>query len=400
MANEDSRVLEGYPIICFAPNDWWGMNPSCATHIMTRLADLNPVLFVNPFSSDMSAGIRRGIGVRIWRKVKSLFKVLRHPRKNLWIFSPFFVPFQGRSWIDRLNNFLLRFQFYFVRKSLGFQRPIVWVENLRSADLIHWMNPALVVYHISDLFTHCTYTARQDVLRQRDEQIVKASDLIICVSDLLHQRYSARHANVHYIPHGVDYEKFRQAAQSHNILPELREIPRPIAGYFGTMTANNDIELLLFCARNLPKVSFVFAGQITGGDYSELLALPNVYHLGRLAYENIPSLCAGFDVCMLQWKVTEWIRNCNPLKLQEYMASGHPIVSVPIREIEDNYSSLVSVASDKEQFCQAILWELANDTSERSLKRIDIAKNHSWIQHVNRISELIIQAVAGKNQYQ
>jgi glycosyltransferase involved in cell wall biosynthesis len=137
----------------------------------------------------------------------------------------------------------------------------------------------------------------------------------------------------------------------------------------------------------------VFAGQITGGDYRELLSLPNVYHLGRVPYEKIPILNTNFDVCLLQWKVTDWIRNCNPLKLFEYMASGKPIVSVEINEVVDNYAGLVSVAYSKEEYCRAISDELAQDTAERRKARIEIAAQHGWDAHIEIISGLIEQTM-------
>jgi len=40
---------------------------------------------------------------------------------------------------------------------------------------------------------------------------------------------------------------------------ELADMPRPVAGYYGTLTVHNDIESLLWCAEKLPDVSFVFA---------------------------------------------------------------------------------------------------------------------------------------------
>lgn len=372
------------------------MNPSCTTHIMRRLAQNNKVLFVNPFSSDLSGGLKRGIGVRILRKIKSLYKVVRKPCENLYVFSPFFFPFQGKKRMDALNNTLLKIQFWLLLKFIGIRKPILWVENLRSADLLAGFEPGAVVFHVSDLFTQCKYTANRQVLETREKKILAASDLVICVSRPLQKRHSELHSNVHYIPHGVDFFKYHEAVLSGQTLPELSGIPHPIAGYFGTMTANNDIELLLHCARQLPHVSFVFAGLITGGNYDDLLSLPNVYHLGKLPYEKMPLLCAGFDVCLLQWKMSEWIRNCNPLKLLEYMASGKPIVSVPIRDVEERYSDLVSIADGKEAFCAAIKRELQSDTSRRSAARVEIARQHDWEQHVRQIETLISDTLSPK----
>ncbi len=385
-----------YEILCFAPSDWWGRNPSCTTHIMRRMAQQHRVIFINPFSSDLSGGLKRGIGARILRKLKSLCKIIRKPCDNLYVFSPVFLPFQGKRIIDKLNNFFLKIQLQLLFKSLRINKPVLWVENLRSADLLDWLKPELVLFHVSDFFTKCKYTSNHKLLELREKKILAASDLVICVSEQLYQIHSKNHSNVHYIPHGVDFSKYRQAVSSGKILDQLSNVPKPIIGYFGTMTANNDIELLLYCARNLPKASFVFAGQITGGNYEDLLKLPNVYHIGMLPYEKIPLLCASFDVCMLQWKMNEWIRKCNPLKLFEYMASGKPIVSVEILEIQENYSDLISVVNSKEAFCKAIEWELENDDSQRSNARVQIAKEHDWEHNVSQILKLISNTLSNK----
>lgn len=392
-------MLEGYNIICFAPGDWWGMNPSCTTHIMKRFSGRNKVLWINPVSSDILGSLgkkRKGLWVRIKRKLKSMAKYIRQPQENLYVFSPFFLPFQGVRGIDGLNNFLLQVQLKIVLGILGMKNPLLWVENIRWADTIDKLKHQCILYHVSDLFSKCGYTLKKEPLEKREQAVSKRADVVICVSKALYELKKKEHSNVHYLPHGVDYALFRQAAQDNPGLAELDKIPHPIAGYYGTLTAGNDIDLLEYCARSLPDISFVFVGQVTRGDYSTLFGLPNVYYLGKFPYEKIPPLCASFDVCLLPWKVSDWIKNCNPLKQFEYMASGKPIVSVEINEILQNYGEWVSVAYDKEQFCEAIVWELQNDTAERAGNRIDIAKDHSWEKHTEIISELIQAAIKTK----
>ena len=388
-------MIENHSIICFAPNDFWAMNPSCTNHLMDRFTRKNKVLYINPFSSDI-LGERKNVSRRIGRKVKSIFKCFRKVRKNLYVFSPVFLPLQGNPIIDMVNNIALRFQLILACRLAGVSRPIIWVENPRAADMLDWFSAEAIVYHISDLFSKSRYVGNKEKLRRREEIVTGKSDLLFCVSKPLYQLKSACRGNVFYLPHGVDFDLFRQACAAEP-LKELADIPKPIAGYYGTMTANNDIELLLYCARRLPNVSFVFAGQITSGDYSELQKLPNVYLLGELPYVKIPRLCAGFNVCMLQWKMTDWIRSCNPLKMMEYMASGKPIVSVPIQEVVDNYSDIISVAESKEQFCDAIDSELTNDSPERSNRRIEIARSHSWLSNIEEISERITEVINKNN---
>lgn len=391
-------MLENHNIICFAPSDFWGMNPSCATHIMRKLSKKNKVLYINPFSSDLLGGVKKkkGLVARIVRKLKSIVRYLRQPEENLYVFSPVFLPLQGKPVFDKINNILLKLQIKMTCRFIGISEPILWLENVRAADMMGWFKSPLTVYHVSDLFANSSYTANQQSQRRREERISNESDLTICVSKELYVLKKAARDNVFYIPHGVDFDLFQEAVRKKETLEELKDVPKPVAGYFGTMTAYNDIDLLLWCACNLPDVSFVFAGQITGGDYSQLRRLDNVYLLGRMRYEKIPRLCACFDVCMLQWKMSEWIRCCHPLKMFEYMASGKPIVSVPIKEVMQ-YSDIVSIANDKQQFCDAIRWELDNDTPQRAQRRIEIAQQQSWDKNVEKISELIIQSMSIKH---
>lgn len=391
----ENLMLKDQSIICFAPSDWWGMNPSCTTHLIRRFARQNKVLYVNPFSSDLmgvTAGKRRGFAQRAFRKLKSLSKWLRRADDNLYIFSPVFIPIQGNPHMDALNNRLLHLQLQLACRAAGIRKPLIWVENLRAADLLKYYKGAYTLFHVSDLFTHDGYVADKSVLRMREQRVLEASGDVVCVSQTLYGNYCDQRTGVHYLPHGVEFERFFAASQQAQRPPELKGIAGPIAGYFGTLTGSNDIALWELCADRLKDVSFVFVGRVTGGDYTRLQAKPNVRFLGPLPYERIPAVCAGFDVCMLAWKMSPWIRSCSPLKLFEYMACGKPVVSVDIEEAR-KYAEVISVANSHEEFCRMLRWELENDTPERRQKRIDIARQNDWEGKVERLSAIILEGM-------
>ena len=392
-------MLKNCDIICFGPSDWWGMNPSCATHIMSRLSQQNRVVYVNPISSDI-LGMRgkSRLVTRIFRKFKSMIKLVRKSGENLWIVSPLFLPMQGNSLVDKINNLLIGSQIKLLMVFLRFKTPLLWVENIRAADFVKRFKWRFRIYHVSDFFAQCPNTYNKEKLRLREKTVSKNSDLIICVSKKLFESKKDSYDNVHYLPHGVDFDHFDKPAVTRQSFEQLQDIKHPVAGYFGTLTDCNDIELLEYCAVNLPMVTFVFAGQITGGDYTLLSTLPNTVFLGRIAYEDISKLCRIFDVCLLPWKMDKWMESCNPLKLFEYMAAGKPIVSVPIDEIVRNYSDVVSIAEDKAEFCRAIKWELKNDSLARRERRIAVARRNSWGSKIEVLSDLINQGLAKKNR--
>ena len=219
-------MIEGRNIICFGPSDWWGMNPSCTTHIMSRFTAKNKVLYINPFSSDFSGGIKSGMSRRVARKIKSIVKCLKRPAKGLYVFSPVFIPPQGRPIIDAINNVFLKLQIKLVCLFLGFSKPVLWMENVRAADALDWFDNKIVIYHVSDLFEECNYVSNKNMSRIREQKISESSDALICVSHRLYETKAGQRENVFYLPHGVDFELFRQAANDGSeVAEELAEIP-------------------------------------------------------------------------------------------------------------------------------------------------------------------------------
>lgn len=384
------NILRGHDIVCFGPGDWWNMNPSCATRIMTRLSSANRIIYINPISSDLlGISAKSKLALKISRKLKSCLKYLKKANSNLYIFSPFFLPVQGNAVIDYMNNAFIWLQITALFFFLHIKNPLLWIENIRAADFIPFYKWKFIVYHASDLFDHCPYTRNKEKLRLRETAVSEKSDLIICVSKKLYENKQHRNSNAEYLPHGVDFDKFYKPSASANSFEQLMNRKHPFIGYFGTLTALNDIKLLEYCAAKLPQMTFVFAGRITAGDYTRLIALPNTVFLGKIPYSQIPVLCSLFDVCLLPWILNDWISHCNPLKLFEYMASGNPIVSIPIPEVADNYSDIISIAHNKYDFCAAIEWELKNDTTFRRRKRIAIARRNDWRNQIVRISKMI-----------
>ena len=78
-----------------------------------------------------------------------------------------------------------------------------------------------------------------------------------------------------------------------------------------------------------------------------------MHWLGFRPYEEIPRYGAGFDVAIMPWRDNEWIRNCNPIKLKEYLALGLPVVSTDFPEVH-RYASVVRIARSPEEFVQLV----------------------------------------------
>jgi glycosyltransferase involved in cell wall biosynthesis len=190
-------------------------------------------------------------------------------------------------------------------------------------------------------------------------------------------RTRADPAKVLYWPHRVEAAQFLAAAARKTVPADLRDIPRPVIGYYGTLTDSNDWETLAYCATRRPQYSFVLVGRkeiaVTGTEH-----LSNVHFLGVRPYREIGDYGAAFDVAVMFWVRRDWIKNCSPLKLKEYLALGKPVVSTRIEEVEREFGDIVFTAETPEQFLRALDRAVREDLSDRIRRGVEKVRGDSW----------------------
>ncbi|MEH6591100.1 MAG: glycosyltransferase, partial [Halioglobus sp.] len=155
----------------------------------------------------------------------------------------------------------------------------------------------------------------------------------------------------------------------------------PVIGYFGSITDSNDWDMIEHAALERPEWQFVFIGKKLI-NLPALEVLPNVHFLGFTPYEDLPGIAVNFDVGIMFWKMTDWIKACSPLKFKEYLAMGLPVVSVPIDEVVNKYSDYAEVASTGPEFVKAVEKCLTMDVK---VKHREFAKQYSWTEAVREI---------------
>jgi len=173
--------------------------------------------------------------------------------------------------------------------------------------------------------------------------------------------------------------------ESETVIPEdMADIPEPRIGYFGSLTDSNDLEVIRYSATEDTSLQFVLIGRQLG-DYSDISGLPNVHLLGFKPYSEIPLYGKYFNAGIMNWKMTDWIKHCSPVKTKEYLSLGLPVVSCPIEEIVNNYIEFVEIAETGPEFLSAIHKVLQEDSSELKQKRINRMRNESWDMRVQEI---------------
>jgi len=87
--------------------------------------------------------------------------------------------------------------------------------------------------------------------------------------------------------------------------------------------------------------------------------------------------------------------NIYPLKINEYLSVGVPVVLTTFAELPD-FKEVVTFASNKELFYTAIKDEIEHDNITMIKKRIEFAKMNSWENRANQFGNILENLLSGK----
>lgn len=373
---ENQRNMD---ILCFGGIDWWYHNRSHFDIQMLRCcSQYGNSIYVNSIVMQ-KPGIRQGRKFidRLFRKAKSICRGLKKTDEGFWVYSPLSLPVHHIGWLRPLNKMLLQFQLWLVSRKLGLRNPIVWVACPAACDVAINMKKSRLIYQRTDCFEEFPGVDVQTI-KDYDQKLKATADLTLFVNRVLYEEESKQCKRALYVDHGVDFDMFASATVGEEIADEMRNLKKPIVGYFGDLDDYKlDIELIKKVVDLLPEMSFVFIGKALV-DNLELISRKNVWMLGHKPYEQIADYGKCFDVATLPWRQSCWNKACNPIKLKEYLALGKPVVSTSAFSEIQKYLDVSYVADTPEEFAKCVLKALNEDSPERIAARRKKVKKATW----------------------
>jgi hypothetical protein len=210
-----------------------------------------------------------------------------------------------------------------------------------------------------------------------EELLFQLADAVVTTSEALLAKAKAKGAReTTLIRNGCDYDFFSAQPRQAFSLPFVPQ--GRIFGYYGSIREWFDFELLYEAARLRAEDSFILVGNKNQDPAFKHNCPSNVHLLDAAPYEELPALLALFDVCLIPFKKTPLTMATNPVKIYEYFATGKPVVSVRLPELE-TYKDLSYLYSSKDEFLQALdAAAQEKKDSELIAKRKHEAKLNSW----------------------
>ncbi len=384
------------PLIVFGED--WGAHPSSTQHLVKVLGQTRPVIWLN------SIGLRKPkLSLhdfkRLFNKVKSFIVNLptinkkedkqnskstqgTHTNSQFIIINPLVIPC-ANSWFSlKLSKVILKWQLQLAYKKLSIKDPIIWSSLPTSVDYLALFNKAPCVYYCGDDFNSLAGVDHQFVC-QKEALLVEKSSYIFTASKKMLDRFP--HNKAVNIPHGVNFSLFsEQVNQTPLDLPQ----GKPIAGFYGSISAWLDQNLLMQAIKALPHWHFVFIGKVDC-NVDELQQFPNVYFLGTKPHNELPKYIQNWNVAMLPFVNNKQVQMCNPLKLREYLASGTPIVTTDFNAL-NGYRKHLQVASKTMPFHQAILLANAEITPAVNFDKLETMSDLLEITEIKTTRQLSV----------
>jgi glycosyltransferase involved in cell wall biosynthesis len=341
----------------------------------SRLASRHPILFVEEPSRSSDADVDR---LRI-----------REAQPNLLVVEPCLSERVSTSRTDEARVHTLLREALPAPIRAKFARAAHWLYTpLMTPQVDAFAEPMAVVYDCMDELSKFDFASPE--IPERERELIRRADLVFTGGYELYLSKRALHPRVRFFGCGVDFDHFRSAASSQPPA-DLQAIRGPRLGYVGVIDERLDYELIGRLAEARPDCNVVMIGPVVKVDPSKLPRAANIHYLGARPYEQLPAYLSGFSVCLMPFAMNEASAFINPTKTLEYLATGKPVVSTPVRDVVRLFSEVVSVA-DRDGFPSAV--EAALLSGGRNPQRaVEVARSNSWERIVGEMELLLARIV-------
>lgn len=279
-------------------------------------------------------------------------------------------------------------------KSLGIDDFIFFnsFNPLYLTKLPSGFKPRIFIYQSRDNIRALEPYLRKHGARAEVEAVQNADLTIVTSRQLQADLAKLSGVPVNYLPNAADFDTFKRSFTGEIPLPQdLKDIPGPLIGYTGNICHRSDYELLERICQKHPDKSVVMVGPRNhwSSTQIDLDAIPNLYFLGPKPIEKLPDYLAHFDILILPFLLNEVTKSIYPLKINEYLASGKPVVATPFSEDIMAFSDVIRLEKDPERFVEAISEELTTDSPEKRQQRYQVASKNTWENRVFQFWKMI-----------
>jgi teichuronic acid biosynthesis glycosyltransferase TuaH len=391
-------------IICFTLSRWDSAISSPALSLAKEFAKTNKVWYVeHPFSwkdyfkekntpavqSRKSALLN---GKNIYSNPSSLPANITIVTPRLTIPVNFLPAGAMYNWLSRVNDKII----------INTLRKLIKEKGLKDFVYVNFFDPYFVrkmpddikplrtIYQSMDDISQVAYSRKHGL--KQEEEIVGNFDYTLCTSHELTRLKSPFSPNVYFSPNAVDIDIFKKALTEKLPKPkELENINKKIIGFTGSIEYRSDFELLKKIATYHHDKILFFVGPINTDEHIKagLDKMPNVIFAGPKKITELPAFLQYFDCTIIPYLKNTLTNSIYPLKINEYLAAGKPVISINFSEDIFSFSDVAYVVDTHDEFLAAIDKAIAEDNDALRQARLKVAEQNTWAVRVKQFWDII-----------
>ena len=274
--------------------------------------------------------------------------------------------------ILKWNNTLVLRKVRQALNKLKMQDDLIHINAFNPMLAAHTLNhfkEATSIYFCYDEISAALYMKDHGTILE--PELLQTADFTVVTSEGLLESKKAQAKRIALVKNGVDFSLFSQGFRE--------EIPEQVVvGYIGSIDDRFDQELLAYCMDAHPEWSFEFVGRITDEATANFLrSRKNVLLRGAKASCDLPVFLPHYSVGIIPFVKNKFTRGIYPLKINEYLAAGIPVVLTDFGLLNE-FQDISSITTSKEEFLMALEEQIANDSKEKRHARKDFARGNSW----------------------
>ncbi|MFD1143639.1 glycosyltransferase [Larkinella insperata] len=377
---------------------WKGQFQNSAVQLMSELAQRHRVLYVDYQYTikDWLMGIagRRDVPIRALLKLDDTLTKLQLENGSeiyIWI-PPLTIPM---NWLDdskhdkvlqwNVNQLTKELRKVMARLEMNHPLVVNSFNPIWGSAMVGRLNEYATVYYCYDEISAESWISRHG--QRYEKEYLQQVDAVITTSEALRRSKSISQPFTYCVKNGANFDLFHQA----RLLADENPPTRPVIGYIGNADNRIDARLVEHCVRAMPEVDFQFIGEVNEPDLqNRLSAYPNVIFTPSVPPSELPVLLAKLSTAIIPFVCNEHTYTIYPLKINEYLAAGLPVVSTPF-SILDEFHGVIELAHDPESFARALQRALKDHSPERIRQRVEVAKANSWEKRAEEFESIIQQ---------
>lgn len=397
--NLDVEILSGRDIVVIGIQPWHYVLGSNCKNIALQFSKTNRVLYVNiPLSrktivaKDKTEGVKKHCSI-IKENKEQIYKI----NELMWEFYPASIiePINSLpstrvfKFFNRINNKRYAKDIQYAIKKLGFENIILFNDNdfYTGFHLKELLKPELTIYYCRDFLQGNKYWKKH--ARKMEPALIANADLVVANSTYYADYCSTYNKDSYYIGQGCNLELFNKSI-NYKTPEDIIHFSSPIIGYVGAVDSDRlDLAIIRTLANSNKDWNIILVGPEDDiFKSSDLHQLENIKFLGRKDINELPAYINKFNVCINPQLINQLTIGNYPLKVDEYLAMGKPVVATRTKamEIFEKYTYLAETPAE---YPALIAKALKENSPTAEAVRIAFANSHTWENCMKELYKLI-----------